>query len=365
MTNLKHPPTRILALLAMGLVAATGFAQAPDLESMDIVEKSTPDGPVAIVGGKPISKQSFFAFYAAERDRVTKLKGEQLPDGVRVQLAMWCLGNLIEEELLYQEAQRRGLSTDAARVQSAWEGQLDQARALFKQRDDREYSDSELLTLLGYDNVDDALSDLRRSILIELSRMQIIRESNFEIPEDQIRAYYEENKSEFQRDAGYHIKRVFVEAPATDETLRSEGRTRAENAMTQIMSGKRFETVAGEWSDGPDKKVGGDVGTVAEKDLPPFYVEALKKMGPGDVTPILETQHGFHIVQLVEAKSGGQVSLEEATPIIRRRLRAEQSTQVVRDYCDALVRDHIPVNILLELEKNLSVAGARDGLALN
>lgn len=341
------------------------FAQAPDLESMDIVEKSTPDGPVALVGDAAIDRELFFNFYRAERQRHTAQRGEELSDGLRVQLAMWCLANLIEEELLYQDALARGLTTNEARVESAWEEQIKQARAMFKQRDGEEYSEAELIRMLGYADKDEAMADLRRSILIELDRMQVIRESEYEVPEEEIKAFYEANTSDFVRDRGYHIRRVFVKAPNEDPKLRAEGKTRIDNAMTQIMSGKRFETVAQEVSDGPDGKNGGDVGTVGERDLPPFYVEALQGMQPGDVSPILETEYGFHIIQLVEAKEGGQVPLEEVEDVISRRLRVEHSAEVVRDYCDELVREKIPVNILLELERNLAIAGAGGGLDLN
>lgn len=363
-SNTRKFSSGILAA-ALAMTAWIAPAQAPDLENMDIVEKSAPDGPVATVGGASIDREIFFNFYRAERQRHTVQRGEELSDGLRVQLAMWCLANLIEEELLYQDAKMRNLTTNDARVQTAWEEQIKQAGAMFKQRDGKDYSEEELIRLLGYADKDEAMADLRRSILIELDRMQVIRESEYEVPEEEIKAFYEANTSDFVREKGYHFRRVFVDAPGEDPKLRAEGKTRIDNAMTQIMSGKRFEAVAGELSDGPDKKNGGDVGTVGVRDLPPFYVEALESMQPGDISSILETDHGFHIVQLVETKQGGQVPLEEVKDVISRRLRVEHSAEVVRDHCDELVREKIPVNILLELERNLAIAGAGSGLDLN
>src|SRR5690606_14461958 len=100
------------------------FAQAPDLGVLDIVERSVPDGPIALVDGTAIPHEDFMRMYREQL--ALSVKGQtKLEDSDRVKLALAVLGKLIQLEVLHQEALKRGLSVSDSEVQQAYKQQLE------------------------------------------------------------------------------------------------------------------------------------------------------------------------------------------------------------------------------------------------
>jgi len=103
------------------------------------------------------------------------------------------------------------------------------------------------------------------------------------------------------------IAHVMVNAPeqvAPEQLLRL--RARAEQALEQIKSGESFGKVAATFSDAPDALKGGQLEPRATDRFPPLYAEALSKMQPGDVSEVLRSPAGFHIIKLIDRQGGAQ-----------------------------------------------------------
>ncbi|CAB1370002.1 peptidylprolyl isomerase [Denitratisoma oestradiolicum] len=90
-------------------------------------------------------------------------------------------------------------------------------------------------------------------------------------------------------------------------------RTKAEQARAQLNRGEDFAKVAAANSDAPDAMSGGQVGQRSLDRLPALYAEALQKMQPGEVSTVLRSPAGFHIIKLLN-RAGGLQSM----PAIRQ-----------------------------------------------
>jgi Parvulin-like peptidyl-prolyl isomerase len=103
----------------------------------------------------------------------------------------------------------------------------------------------------------------------------------------------------------YHLAHILVVVPeqASAEKIQSS-RLRAEQALSQLQGGAEFAQLAAGLSDAKDALNGGDLGWRAGDRIPPLFLEALQKLKPGEVTPILRSPSGFHIVKLLEKRSG-------------------------------------------------------------
>lgn len=100
-----------------------------------------------------------------------------------------------------------------------------------------------------------------------------------------------------------HIVLRVPEQASPDQLMRIGARAQA--ALEQIRRGENFAKVAASYSDAADGLSGGDMGTRPLDRLPALYADAVKKLNPGDVSEILRSPAGFHIIKLVAKQGDG------------------------------------------------------------
>jgi peptidyl-prolyl cis-trans isomerase SurA len=100
-----------------------------------------------------------------------------------------------------------------------------------------------------------------------------------------------------------HIVLRVPEQATPDQLMRIGARAQA--ALDQLRRGESFAKVAASYSDAPDALSGGAMGSRPLDRLPALYGEAVKSLKPGEVSDILRSPAGFHIVKLIERQGGG------------------------------------------------------------
>jgi peptidyl-prolyl cis-trans isomerase SurA len=98
-----------------------------------------------------------------------------------------------------------------------------------------------------------------------------------------------------------HILVVVPEQASADKI--QSYRNRADQALAKLKGGAPFAQVAAGYSDAQDALKGGELGWRPADRLPPLFAEALQSMKPGDVSPVLRSPSGFHIVKLLDRRS--------------------------------------------------------------
>jgi peptidyl-prolyl cis-trans isomerase SurA len=98
-----------------------------------------------------------------------------------------------------------------------------------------------------------------------------------------------------------HILVVVPEQASADKI--QTYRNRAEQALAKLRAGAPFAQVAAGYSDAQDALKGGDLGWRSIDRLPPIFAEALQKMKPGEVSDVLRSPNGFHIIKLLKRRS--------------------------------------------------------------
>lgn len=103
----------------------------------------------------------------------------------------------------------------------------------------------------------------------------------------------------------FHLAHILVVVPEQASAERIQAaRDRAEQALKQLKSGADFAQVAAGVSDARDALKGGDLGWRPNDSIPPLFLNELQKMQPGQVSDVLRSPSGFHIIKLVEKRSG-------------------------------------------------------------
>ena len=343
-----------LALLAALSVFPVAYTQAPNLELMDIVLKSVPDGPVAIVNDQAISSQEFKDLYMGEVMRWAQLNPNQpVDDQTRLGIALNGLRMLIEREVLYQEAVARKLSIPQAELEAKWQDELAALKKAATQEGNEEPTEDKLLEMAGATR-EEALAELRKALLVELVRDSILKDKGVTVTDQEVSQWYEENREQTRRPDMMHLKQIYVEANKNmKEDKRAAARKKAQDAYDRIRSGQSFEGVAKLVSEGRYKDEGGDWGMRPVKEFPPFIVEAANKLKPGDVSAPIESEYGFHILKLVEVVAGEETPLEKAAPEIKRMLMAKKGSQVIREFTSKVTANPSALQVFLDLDKQI------------
>lgn len=246
------------------------------------------------------------------------------------------LENLINNELLYQEAKSRRIKVSDQEIKN----ELDRLKSSFP-------SEKEFRSFLEYERV--TLRDLQESLRRELMVQKLTDSltAGVEIPEEEIKKYYDEHRTLFSTPAQYHLAQIVL--PSQDE---------AEKALKRLYLGEDFATVAKEVSfDASSAKQGGDMGWVPETQLPEEAKEAIQKVrdNPNAVTSIVSRNNLFYIYKVLEWKPQEEKTYEEVKEDIKKLLLTEQKN-VKTDHLLAELRQKSKISIseLLQPESSAS-----------
>ncbi|MBL8465334.1 MAG: peptidylprolyl isomerase, partial [Thauera sp.] len=113
---------------------------------------------------------------------------------------------------------------------------------------------------------------------------------------------------------------------------------RAEQVMARLRSGEDFARVAAAVSDAPDGLQGGGLGWRPLDRLPALFADAVRRMRPGETSPVLRSAAGLHIVRLVEVRGGGDTAVQKLEQTRARHILIKTSEILSDDDAEARLR---------------------------
>ena len=157
---------------------------------------------------------------------------------------------------------------------------------------------------------------------------------------DEIKKYYEDNRFRYtdleEQVRARHIL-LKVDKDAKEE-VKAEVRAKIEGILARVRSGEDFADLAREFSEDPGSgKKGGDLGYNPRGRMVPEFDKVMFALKPGDISDVVETQYGFHIIKVEDTRKGN-VSLEEATPEISDKLfREQKGNEMAKSTAEAFI----------------------------
>ncbi len=142
-----------------------------------------------------------------------------------------------------------------------------------------------------------------------LATEAMLAEVLHEVPRTQVEVYYDQHRSEFERPERVRLRQILVEE-----------RHQAEAALAALEAGEDFAAVAARSSLDPSSG-GGDQGELSRNDLPPAFAETVFGLAPGEISPIVPTEYGFHIFQVTQHMPAETAPIAQVETGIRNRLR--------------------------------------------
>lgn len=280
--------------LAIGLAAATialPVHAAPRAVEVDRI--------VAVVNSEVITSLQLRARIEQAKRQLARQGVELPPDNV---LERQLLERLIVERAQVQLAQETSLRVDDATLE----------RAIERIAGNNKLSVEQLRAALEKDGVawNRFRDEIRTEILLTRLREREV-DSRVVVTDAEIDNFIANNPDAFSGQE-FSVAHILLRTPegATPQQIEAVAR-RAEQVMTRLRSGEDFARVAAEVSDAPDGLSGGALGWRPLDRLPGLFADAVRRMQPGETSPILRSAAGLHIVRLVERRGGGDAAVQQ------------------------------------------------------
>ena len=228
------------------------------------------------------------------------------------------LNNLSDRELLLEEANRKGIPQDPA--------------------------------------IQKKIKELETKLVVEKLLKNIV-ESKGTIDDAEIKSYFEEHQGEFHRPEQIRASHILIKVDENADTKTDqEARAKAEKLLKELRAGGDFSELAKQYSEGPTNVKGGDLGYFARGKMVKEFDEvafALEK--EGEVSDIVKTKFGYHIITLTGKKEEQTRTLEQVKPQIQRKLQNMKRKELFEAFIKNL-RDNATITKKPELLKEMEGA---------
>lgn len=324
----------VKGFLVIALVSCGSYASAADPEvkkesSAALVE---PKGTVARVNGTAID--------ALELRRAKKvlLRGQKIPAEQQALLDKQAMDQLVSAELLYQAAVKQ----DAKVLDKDIDAKIAQDRTRFK--DEQEFKKA--INDLDMDEKD-LREYIRRGLLIS-RYVEADFVSKIKVSDADIQNFYDKNPDKFKRDEAVKASHILigVDSGATAEE-KSKAREKAEKLQKEAAGGADFAALAKSNSTCPSSRQGGDLGFFGKGQMVAPFEKAAFALKPGQISDVVETQFGFHVIKLTDKKAASVTELKEVKAKIEDYLKNQKVSEAVQKYLTE-TRKTAKIEILLK-----------------
>jgi len=257
----------------------TGFALPVYCQSDDPV--------VAEVNGIPIHRSS-----VREVVKGVLASSPELPSSSEIDaLTREALDSLVDLELLYQEAVRRGILVSDEEVEQS----IEVTRERFA--DEEEFE--EALQRSGLTEA--ALQSETRKTLLVNRLLETVVWRGIEIPDSAVQRFFEENRAALAGPSRPRVRHILVRlSPGAPPADRENALVKVKSLRRQLVAGADFAQLARDNSeDEATAARGGDLGYLQENPADPL-ARAAQSLQPGEISPVIETADGYHILEVTQ-----------------------------------------------------------------
>ncbi|MBT9526865.1 MAG: peptidylprolyl isomerase [Rhizobacter sp.] len=286
-----------IAVLSLLLVSAYPGAIAQPRASAP----RTADYIVAIVNQELVTNGELQLRLNQVRENARRANAQLPPADV---LRQQVLDALIDERVQITHARESGQRLDDAEVE----------RAVTNVAAQNQLTPTQLRERLRREGVDYLRfrNNVRDQLLLERTREREVQ-ARIRITDTEIENWLDKQRAEAGAATEYNIAQVLVTVPeGASESVVAERRARADAAMARLRRGEAFDVVAREVSEDTNRAKGGEIGSRPANRLPDIFVDAVRPLKAGEVSPtLLRSGAGFHILKLVERSEAGALTINQ------------------------------------------------------
>jgi len=299
-------------------------------------KKNQKEEKVAVVNGAQIEKGEFDGEVFLIQKTVLGL-GKPLSCEQVSSIRREVLESMIRRELLYQGARKSGIKSD----ENAIKRDINSLKQQFS--GETEYKNE--LSRRGINE------EVLRARMVRNSLVQKYVDKEFtgkvNVTDKEIHDYYQKNIDFFKQPFQMRISHIFIQSDAkSSDSRKKELRGKAEKILKNLKDDQDFADLAREYSDGPTKNNGGDLGYLRKGQLEKQFESKVLALKKGEITDIIETEYGFHIFKVTDIKPETILAYENVKEKVKKFLVDEKTKQEADEYARKL-REKSDVKILL------------------
>jgi len=176
----------------------------------------------------------------------------------------------------------------------------------------------------------------RRSIRYALLDLNQLRQT-LQIPDDKLKEQYQSNIQQYQVPNQVHVQHILLKTVGQTDALVEETKKKAEDVLKQAKKGAKFDELAKKYSEDPGSKdKGGDLGWIRQGQTVPEFEKEAFSLPPGQISDLVKTQYGFHIIKVLEKQAAHTKPFEEVKDSIRAPLMLTEADKEANNTADQL-----------------------------
>ena len=319
----------VMICMMMTVLMCVSSAVAADKKTK---EAKPADKYIAKVNGVEIPDSDLERKFNLIKERYASM-GMPLEDSKLQEFRKNILNSLIEQEVLYQESVAQGIKIDPAEVKAElanFKKQFETEAAFKKQIAQMNFTEAIILAQIG------------RSKSIQKFIAEKIM-PGIKVTDADVKKYFETHPNEFKLPERVHASHILVKVDpkAPDaEKVKKEARKKIEGIKVKLDKGEDFAKVAMADSDCPSKAKGGDLGFFERGQMVKPFEEAAFKLKPGEMSGIVETQFGFHIIKCQEKKEASTLAFADVKEKLLSKLKEDRFKETFPKYMETLKKKY-------------------------
>jgi parvulin-like peptidyl-prolyl isomerase len=335
---------------------ALTFVQLPLAARADSAQNSTnlfADPVVATAKGFEIKRsqvdEAYLNYTASEA-----AKGGAIPDADRAVVRSRLLDHLIIDHILLQMA----TPEEKAKTQKMVDDAINEARTNSPETFEAQVK----ATGMTLDQMRD------RAVEQQLCKRVLVRETTngISVSDAEVHKFYDDNPSDFEIPERAHVAHILISTldPVTQSPLPPEKKKEKEKLAGDLRSraekGEDFTKLVKQYSDDPgSKEKGGEYTFARNHQMVPEFESAAFSLKTNQISDLVETRYGYHIIKLIEKLPASKEQFAEASPKIREFLVGQQANKALPAYLEKLKAG---ANVKI-LDQSAADAGADKGAA--
>ena len=312
------------AALASGAIAQAPGGPRPPPPGAQRPAAAPQGGPVALDRVVAVVNNEALTLYEMNEQKrilVQQLRESRLQPPSPDVLDKQVLDRLITERALMQYAKETGIRVDDTTVE----------RTILRIAQENKMAPEEFRKVLEREGIPYAKyrEDVRREVTIQRMREREIDSKVF-VSDAEVDNYLATVNVQAGGESEYLLAHILVRVPEQSSPEQIEQRrARAEDALAKVKAGEAFAQVAATWSDAPDAQQGGSLGWRTPARMPSVFVDSVRAMKKGQVSGVLRSLAGFHIVTIVDERGRNQPSVVQQTHVRHILIKVSELTSDV------------------------------------
>ena len=278
-------------------------------------------GPAATVNGVELSRDIFNREYAQTMERYQKARHEVRP-GLKERLKDNIMRRLVDMEVIRQQAEKLDVALTTEEKDKQWANHR------------KRYGTQEAFVAF-LERAGTTEEDIRRQFNANLLREKVFAKvaSSVAVTDNEVRAFYDSNKQRYTEPEQVKARHILIRKPPNaDANTVSDIKAKAAKVLKEVKKKpKDFGELAKEYSEDVTKTRGGELGWFAKGRMVKPFEEAAWSLKNGQISNLVETSFGFHVIKREDFKEGRTKPFKEVESLIRRSLTARRRNQAIQE----------------------------------